>query len=196
MNILIADDHKFIIEDLMYELKEMLPDAECMSTTEPTQVKKLFDQHHFDIIFMDIEMPGINGIELAKSILAEHPRTNIIYITGFTQYARDAFKTYASAFLEKPITTEMLRDALNNLRFPVSNITDEMLSEMYSGKAVIGKKIEKLREERGMTRQELAKEMGVAGQTVYRWESGERVPDIATYLRILKLLGVDSNNLL
>ena len=196
MNILIADDHKFIIEDLMYELKEMLPDADCMSTTEPTQVKKLFDQHHFDIIFMDIEMPGINGIELAKSILAEHPRTNIIYITGFTQYARDAFKTYASAFLEKPITTEMLRDALNNLRFPVSNITDEMLSEMYSGKAVIGKKIEKLREERGMTRQELAKEMGVAGQTVYRWESGERVPDIATYLRILKLLGVDSNNLL
>ena len=196
MNILIADDHKFIIDDLMFELEELLPDAVCMSTTDPAQVKKLFEEHRFDIVFMDIEMPGINGIQLAKSILAEHPRTNIIYITGFTQYARDAFKTYASAFLEKPITTEMLRDALDNLRFPVSNITDEMISDLYSGKAVIGKRIEKLREERGMSRQELAKEMGVAGQTVYRWESGERIPDIATYMRILKLLGADSSNIL
>ena len=196
MNILIADDHKFIIDDLIYELKEIMPDANCIGTTEPSEVVRLFEEQHFEIIFMDIEMPGINGIQLAKKILAESPRTNIIYITGFTQYARECYTTYASAFLEKPITTEMLRDALDNLRFPVSNITDEMIEQMYSGKSVIGKKIEKMREERGMTRQEFADAMSVAGQTVYRWESGERVPDIATFMKIMKVLGVPSENLL
>ena len=196
MNILIADDHKFIVEDLMYELSELLPEAECTGTTRPDEVLSLFAEKRFEIVFMDIEMPGINGIQLAKKILADSPRTNIIYITGFTQYARECYRTYASAFLEKPITTEMLKDALDHLRFPISNITDEMIAEMYSGKAVIGKKIEKMREERGVCRQEFAEMMGVAGQTVYRWESGERVPDITTFMRIMKELGVDSEGFL
>lgn len=189
MNILIADDHEMIVEDLKDEIGELMPDALCIGTTDPGSIMPLFRQYRFNIVFMDIEMPGANGIRIAKNILDEEPLTNIIYITGYTRYAAQSYQTYASAFLEKPITTEMLSDALAHLRHPVSDITDEMIEREYAGKAVIGKKIEKWREERGMSRQEFADALSVEVRTVYRWESAERTPDIATYMKILQVLG-------
>ena len=190
MKILIADDHQFIVDDLMDEINKLLPDAQCDGTSDPDKIPGLFEKNRYDVIFMDINMPGKNGISIAKKILEAAPRTNIIYITGFGEYALESTRTYASAFLVKPVTTDMIRDALAHLRHPVSDITDEMIESEYAGKAVIGKRIEKYREERGMSRQELADAMSVAVQTVYRWESGEREPDIATFLKLLKVLGV------
>lgn len=191
MKILIADDHKYIVEDLKDELSELAPEALCIGTTEPDEILPLFEKHLFDIVFMDIEMPKANGIQLAKKILEIRPTTNIIYITGHSKYAVECFKTYASAFLEKPVSTEMLKDALAHLRHPVSDITDEMIEQEYAGKATIGKRLEKWREERGMSRQELADALEVDVRTIYRWESAERSPDIATYMKILQVLGRD-----
>lgn len=54
-------------------------------------------------------MPGINGIKLAEKIQGKYPRTNLIYITGFTEYAFESYKTFASAFLAKPITKKALK---------------------------------------------------------------------------------------
>ena len=191
MKILIADDNKYIVEDLKEELSELLPDAFCVGTAESDEILPLFEKHCFDIVFMDIEMPKANGIQLAKEILEIRPKTNIIYITAHTKYALEGFKTYASAFLEKPVSTKMLADALAHLRYPVSNITEEMIEREYSDKAVIGRQIEKWREERGMSRQELADTLEVDVRTVYRWENAEHSPDIATYMKILRTLGRD-----
>lgn len=191
MKILIADDHKFIVEDLKDELSELVSEALCIGTTESDEIIPLFEKHLFDIVFMDIEMPKENGIQLAKKILEIRPMTNIIYITGYSKYAVECFKTYASAFLEKPVSTEMLKDALAHLRHPVSDITDDMIKQEYAGKAVVGKRLEKWREERGMSRQELADALQVDVRTIYRWESAERSPDIATYMKILQVLGRD-----
>jgi two-component SAPR family response regulator len=196
MKILVADDHKFIVDDLLDELSELLPDAKCTGTCDPSEVMPLFHQNLFDVVFIDVEMPGANGMQLAEQIQKIKPRTNIIYITGYGKYALESYKTYASAFLEKPLNTEMIKDALDHLRYPVSNVTDEALESMYSGTAVIGKKIERAREEHGMTRNEFAASMGVTLQTVYRWESGERTPDVLTLMNIAKILGVPTDRLL
>lgn len=193
MKILIADDHKFIVEDLKEELAELLPEALCIGTSDPNEIIPLFQQYKFDIVFMDIELPGTNGILLARKILESDPMTNIIYITGYTKYAFQAYQTYASAFLEKPVSTEMLKDALEHLRHPVSDLTDEMIEQEYAGQAVIGKKIQKWREERGLSRQELANALKVDLRTVYRWEHAERSPDIPTYMKILQILGKSMN---
>lgn len=104
MRILIVDDHKSIVDEMIEKLGELRSDAECMGVTRPSEVMKLMMEQRFDIVFMDIEMPGINGIKLAEKVLAEYPRTNIIYITGFTEYAYESYKTFASAFLAKPIS--------------------------------------------------------------------------------------------
>ena len=194
MKILIADDHQMIVEDLKDEISKLVPDALCIGTSEPEEIIPLFEQYRFDVVFIDIKMPGTNGISLAQKMLDKHPNTNIIYITGYADYAAQAFRTYASAFLEKPVPPDMIEDALAHLRHPVSNITDEMIEQAYAGKGVIGKKLQKWREERGMSQSDLAEALSVDRRTVYRWESGERSPDIPTYMKILQVLGKSDIN--
>ena len=118
-----------------------------------------------------------------------------IYITGFTEYAFESYKTFASAFLAKPITKKALKKALGNLRYPVSDITDEMIELTYQGKALIGQRLKKLTEESGMSKQELAKKLGVQHQTVFRWVNGERLPDLPMMLKIMQVLGIDKDKL-
>ena len=121
---------------------------------------------------------------------------SLIYITGYEKFALDSYKTVASAFLVKPVNTEMLTRALETLRYPVSDITDELLQAQYSGKNIIGTKLTKYREENGMNPQELADAINVAVQTVYRWERGERIPNVITFMHIAKVLGITAEKLI
>ena len=84
---------------------------------------------------------------------------------------------------------------MKNLRFPVSNITEKMVKDHYTGNAAIGSRIQLYREKRGMSRNELAEHMSVSLQSVYRWESGERTPDVIALMEIAHLLGVNMNQL-
>ena len=196
MNILIVDDRRMIVSDLTDELYKLYPDAKCTGTTDPLSVVQLCAQNDFDVVFLDIEMPEIDGISLAKKILAKKPRTNIIYITGFEQYALESYDTFASAFLVKPVSTEKLRIAMENLRYPVSEITDEMIHRQTSCVAVIGANIEKYRKARNISRSDLAAKMQVSLSTVYRWESGDRIPDVTMLMKLCRLLGVSADTLL
>ena len=195
MKILVVDDHPLIVDDILDELKSVAPDAQCMGTSESTAVMGLFEEYHFDVVFMDIDMPGINGLTLAKRILDRSPQTNIIYITAYEKYALESYNTYASAFLVKPVSNQRLREAMKNLRHPVSKISEEDTRAQYSGNAMIGVRIRKYREELNMTRNEFAKNMNVSVQTVYRWESGERIPDVVTLLEIARTLRVSMDQI-
>lgn len=196
MKILVVDDSRCIVDDIIDELSTIIPDSECIGTSDPFSAVELFKEHIFDVVITDIEMPGYSGIDLAKKVLEIKPKTNIIYITGYNKYALEAHKTYASAFIEKPITTETLTDAFNHLRFPVSSVSTETINSLNSGKNLIGVRILKYREERGLTRQQFAAELNISPQTVYRWENGERTPDIVTILSISKVLGINPEQLL
>ncbi len=196
MKILIADDHRLIVEDLKAMIRDILPDMEPVGTEDPHEILPLCRQHRFDVIFIDIELDDLNGINLAERILKEFPRTNIIYITGYEKYAFESYRTHASGFLLKPIEPEKLEDALNNLRYPVSNITDDMLAEQNLTGSVIGMRIQKCREERGMSRNDFAEALGCVVSTVGRWENGVRVPDVPMLMRIAKTLGVRLDDLL
>lgn len=196
MKILVADDQPMIVEDIIDELKNLRPAAICIGTSEPSEILPLFAEHRFDIVLLDIDLSGYNGIALAKRILTVKPRTNIIYITGYEKFALDSYKTIASAFLVKPVSTEMIANALDHLRYPVSDITEHILTAQYSGDNYLGKRMVKAREESGMSIQELSDELGVAVQTVYRWERGKRIPDVVTFMHIAKALGVSIEKLL
>ena len=76
------------------------------------------------------------------------------------------------------------------------DIPHKVFEEHYSGGNVIGRRIELIREQRGISRQDLAGLMGVSRQTVYRWEQGERIPDIPTFVKLARLLGMDMYEIL
>ena len=195
MRILVADDHQLIVDDILDELSDIVPDAECIGTNDPGAILGLVDKHRFDVIFMDIDLDYANGIDLAEQILTKYPRTNIIYVTSYSQYALDSYRTRASTFLMKPVGTQKLRDALNHLLYPVSDIRDDEIAQTFGGNAQVGQKIHTFRKERGISVAKLAGELGCAQQTVYRWESGERIPDVPTLMQLAKLFGVSLDEL-
>ena len=196
MKVLIADDNQLIVEDYLDEMGKVVPHAQCIGTSRPKEVIKLFEDYMFDVVIMDIDMPEINGITLAKKILEIKPRTNIIYVTGYEKFALQSWETFASSFLIKPVSTDKFKEAFANLRHPVSKITAEDVESEYAGENVIGRKILKHREERNMTREELARELGTTVQTISRWENGKRIPDVITFLKLARILAVEPGELM
>ncbi len=82
-------------------------------------IKKFFggleliqSRESFDIIFLDIKMPNINGMELAKQIRKQGRQSLIIFITSASEYVFDAFDVEAFQYLLKPIQTDKLKNVL------------------------------------------------------------------------------------
>ena len=174
MKVLIADDNQLIVEDYLDEMGKVVPHAQCIGTSRPKEVIKLFEEYMFDVVIMDI----------------------VIYVTGYEKFALQSWETFASSFLIKPVSTEKFKEAFANLRHPVSKITAEDVESEYAGENVIGRKILKHREERNMTREELARELGTTVQTISRWENGKRIPDIITFLKLARILAVEPGELM
>ncbi len=190
MRILVVDDHELIMEDIVDEVKTLFPNAHCDGFSSSLEALENFKANPYDVVLLDIEMPEMNGLQLAEHILKIRQRTNLIFITGYEEYALDAYRIYASAFLTKPISRPALMDAFDHLRYPVIDITDSDIEAFYSGDSPIGKKLQALLKERNISRKELAASMDVSVQTIYRWENGDRIPDIVTLMKLAKLFDV------
>ena len=119
MKILAVDDEKLQLNRLVDAIKDVNETADILSFWNPLEALKLINDNKFDVAFIDIEMPGINGINFAKKVIEKNKNTNIIFVTGFTEYALDALNLYASAYITKPVNKEKIKSAFNNLRHPI-----------------------------------------------------------------------------
>lgn len=77
-----------------------------------TQIKDALFMSGFDLFFLDIEMPGINGLETASLIRKEMPAAIIIFITSYEQYAPSGYRVQALRYLSKPIDDAQFDEAL------------------------------------------------------------------------------------
>jgi sigma-B regulation protein RsbU (phosphoserine phosphatase) len=75
------------------------------------------ERHHPDLIFLDIQMPGKSGLEVAASL--KPPRPRIIFCTAFDQYAIEAFEQHATDYLLKPVSRKRLAKALDRVKLAV-----------------------------------------------------------------------------
>ncbi len=92
------------------------PDLELKITTylDATDVlMEVEQQYNFDIIFLDIYMPNMSGIELAASIRERNAECNIIFLTSSTNHAIEAFSLNATHYVVKPYTNEQFDAALS-----------------------------------------------------------------------------------
>ena len=120
MRILAVDDEKDALEVLVSAIKECEPDAEVQSFNSPSEALKYAADNPPDIAFLDIRTPGMSGLDLAKKLKAINVRVNIVFSTGFSEFAPDAFSLHASGYIMKPISTRLVRKELENLRNPVN----------------------------------------------------------------------------
>lgn len=120
MKILLVDDEELQLIRLTNEAKKVLSEeTEIYSFLNPLEALKKVKDLKIDIAFLDIEMPGINGINLAKELKKINPTINIIFVTAYNSYALDAYKLHASGYLTKPVSASKIKEELELLRHPI-----------------------------------------------------------------------------
>ena len=118
--VIVVEDMPALLRGTVRMAQEALPDAVITGFENAVDALAYAAAHSVRIAFLDIELDErMNGVELAKRLKELHPRVNIIFLTSFGEYAQDAHDLYSSAYVRKPITAEKIREALDNLRFPV-----------------------------------------------------------------------------
>jgi len=190
MNIIILDNHKLIITEIRRQVLSVLPTAECICFTKQREAIEYVRKNRVEVALLDVDMPGLNGIEVAELMCQISPRLNIIFITGYPEYALQAFTVPVSDFIVKPVSEEALRASFQKLRFPPEETIDSFQYDDVKDAKAIGERLRTLRKERGLTARDLADEIGVSYTTIYRWENGDRVPDGFNMGKLMNVLGV------
>lgn len=83
--------------------------------TSPSDALAYVRKNKIDVAFLDIEMPGMNGLELMTNFLKCDPQIKIIFVTAYASYAVDAFKLHAFGYLVKPIERSELKEQIDYL---------------------------------------------------------------------------------
>jgi len=120
------DDDPYALESLISYM-DKLPDLKLIQTfTEPLQaLAEISVANPVDIIFMDVEMPSLSGLELAG--LLRQKTKHLVFTTAHARYAIDAFKVEADAYLLKPYSILHFTKTINNL-YPTGKEAPNMFS--------------------------------------------------------------------
>ncbi len=120
MKVLLVDDEELQLIRLKDVCQKVLPEGtEILSYDNPV---KAFDDNKdqkIDIAFLDIEMPVLNGVQLAKKLKTINPTINIIFVTAYTDFALEAYKMHASGYITKPVNENKIKEEIDGLRYPV-----------------------------------------------------------------------------
>ena len=119
MLIYAIDDERNALSIMLRAVEEAEPSAEVRGFSRSAELLSAMEERPCDVAFLDVEMPGLSGVALAKRLKAIHPKVNVIFATGYDQYKGAAMDLRASGYLMKPVTAEDVRTELDNLRHPV-----------------------------------------------------------------------------
>ena len=108
MRAICVDDERALMERTVSLCRELPGMEEVTGFTRPQEALEWVCGHPIDLALLDVEMPGMTGIELAAAIKEKQPDTAVIFLTAYPRYAVDAFAVRASGYLLKPVTLEAL----------------------------------------------------------------------------------------
>ncbi|TAG77236.1 MAG: DNA-binding response regulator [Betaproteobacteria bacterium] len=119
---IIADDEPYLARFLADELKKVWPELEIIATLgNGTDAAKLIESLEPDVAFLDIQMPGLTGLEVAQGV---EGKTLCVFVTAYDEFAVKAFDEGAVDYLLKPVNTERLRRAVERVKQRVTSGAD------------------------------------------------------------------------
>jgi two-component system LytT family response regulator len=134
MKILIVDDEKLASSRIERILKELGYD-DITIFNDPLDSLISVSKNNYDIVFLDIQMPNITGLELANKILELSPNSFIIFQSAYDQYAIEAFKVGGVDYILKPTTKENIEKAIQKVKKYI-----QTLPKTPQNKKIMGKK--------------------------------------------------------
>ncbi len=143
---IIVDDEPLAREGLNIRMQDQADFTVLAQCADGNEALRTILERQPDVVFVDIEMPGLNGIELVEALHNRHiTLPKIVFVTAFKDFALKAFEYHAFDYLLKPFSEERLIACLNNLRnaneeqkaFTQQGKLDELLSRK-TGKSLDG----------------------------------------------------------
>lgn len=133
MKILVVDDEPLARMRLV-KLLSHLGHEDVIEAQDGLQATAMAQKHHPDLVFLDIQMPGGNGLEAAADIKKLMPSVTVIFCTAHDEYALKAFDLAAGDYLLKPVVLERLGQALEKVGVTneVSKITVKQGQNTYA----------------------------------------------------------------
>lgn len=113
MKAIIADDEPLLRERLRGHLARLWPQLEVVAEARNgREAIELFDAHRPQVVFLDVQMPGLNGVEAARAVAR---RAEVVFVTAYEQYAVQAFEQGAIDYLVKPFDEPRLAETVRRL---------------------------------------------------------------------------------
>lgn len=119
MIITVIDDEALALRSTADAVRTALPEAEIHTFMKSSELLSFAEEKNIDIAFLDINMRGITGLEVAEKLKKITPRVNIIFVTGYDEYKGSAMDLKASGYLMKPVVADDILREFNDLRYPV-----------------------------------------------------------------------------
>ena len=146
-NVLVVDDEPLAREVAVSLLRR---DPEVATTSEcgdGLRARQLIEETHPDIVFLDMEMPGLSGLQVAEQLQRSGPV--VVFITAFSQYAVDAFELAATDYVLKPFSDERFLEALGRAK---RRVRERRLGELASQMAGMAAELQPWNQEPGAQR--------------------------------------------
>jgi len=125
---MIADDEPLLREQLSLHLKRLWPQLEIVAQARNgREAVELFDEFQPAVVFLDVHMPGMNGVEVARCI---GRRAQVVFVTAFDTYAVEAFRQGAIDYLVKPLDESRLADTIGRLQQRLQPPADSVPAEL------------------------------------------------------------------
>lgn len=122
MNCIIAEDELLLRNELVTLLRETSPDLAIVAECEDgASALEAISENQPDVAFLDIRMPGLTGLEVAAAAAEASPKTQIVFVTAYNQYAIDAFERGAVDYLLKPIARDRLAATMQRIQSRVAS---------------------------------------------------------------------------
>jgi two-component system, LytTR family, response regulator len=116
LQVVVVDDEQLAREELCFQLGR-LNDLEVVGqAANGMEALKLIDEHEPDVVFLDVQMPGLNGFEVARRLVERDAETQLVFVTAFDHYALKAFEVSAVDYLLKPVESARLVNAVEKVR--------------------------------------------------------------------------------
>jgi two-component system, LytTR family, response regulator LytT len=150
---IVVDDEQLARQELCYML-EQLGDVEILGQAgNGVEAVAIVERLAPDVVFLDVQMPGLTGFEVAHRLIQNGTSPNIIFVTAFDRHAIEAFEVNAVDYLLKPVDGARLEQALDKARKRVATSKDVPLNDQVE-------RIVQLMSERQSKRERVAVKVG------------------------------------